>query len=46
VEAAVSVAMGPTVQAHCLTCMGYAIPSRSGPAVSSVGEVLRARLLD
>ncbi len=46
VEAAVSVARGPTVQAHCLTCMGYTIPSREGPAIKSVGEVLRARLLD
>jgi protease-4 len=46
VEAAVAVAKGPTVQAHCLTCMGYTIPSRSGPAITSVGEVLRARLLD
>jgi protease-4 len=46
VEAAVSVAKGPTVQAHCLTCMGYTIPSRGGPAIQSVGEALRARLLD
>jgi protease-4 len=46
VEAAVAVAKGPTVQAHCLTCMGYSIPSRAGPAIGSVGEALKARLLD
>ena len=46
VEAAVAVAKGPTVQAHCLTCMGYSIPSRSSPSAASVGEALKARLLD
>ena len=46
VEAAVSVAKGPTVQAHCLTCLAHSIPSRSRPAIGSVGEALKARLLD
>jgi hypothetical protein len=40
------VAKGPTVQAHCLTCMGYTIPARSGTALASVGDALKARLLD
>lgn len=46
VEAAVAVAKGPTVQAHCLTCMGYSIPSRSGSTIGTFGDALRARLLD
>lgn len=46
VDAAISVAKGPTVQAHCLTCMGYSIPARTGPGAVSVGEVLKARLFD
>jgi protease IV len=46
VDAAISVAQGPTVQAHCLTCMGYTIPARTGLSVGSLGEALRARLLD
>jgi protease-4 len=46
VDAAISVAQGPTVQAHCLTCMGYTIPARTSLSVGSVGEALRARLLD
>ena len=46
VDAALAVAKGPTVQAHCLTCMGYTIPARSGTALASVGDALKARLLD
>lgn len=46
VQAAVSVAKGPTVQAHCLTCLAHSIPSRSGPAFTSVGEAIKAGLLD
>jgi protease-4 len=46
VQAAVSVANGPTVQAHCLTCMGYTIPSHSGPTITSLGGALKARLFD
>jgi protease IV len=46
VEAAVAVAKGPTIQAHCLTCMGYTIPARTNAQPSSLLEALKARLLD
>jgi len=45
VEAALSVARGPTVQAHCLTCMAHSIPSRTTVGVNTVSEALKARLL-
>jgi protease-4 len=45
VEAAVQVATGPTVQAHCLTCLGYGVPART-PRVESLLELVKARLLD
>jgi protease-4 len=44
-EAAVAVAQGPTVQAHCLTCMGHSIPART-PRAETVLEALKARLVD
>jgi protease-4 len=45
VEAAMQVATGPTVQAHCLTCLGYGVPARS-PRVATLLDLLKARLVD
>lgn len=44
VQTAVAVANGPSVQAHCLTCAGYA-PARSGKPTGELA-VLAAKLLD
>ncbi|TPE61176.1 signal peptide peptidase SppA [Sandaracinobacter neustonicus] len=45
VQAAISVASGPTVQVHCLTCMGYSIPSRAA-APAELLPTLKALLAD
>ena len=45
VQAAISVANGPTVQAHCLTCMGYSIPARASAPVELL-PALKALLVD
>lgn len=46
VEAAIAVAAGPTIQAHCLTCLRHAVPRQRGDASTHMLEKLMARLLD
>jgi hypothetical protein len=40
------VARGPSVQAHCLSCVRFSVAGRDAPAPASLLEALRARLLD
>jgi protease-4 len=46
VEAAIAVAKGPTVQAHCLTCLAHGVPRGQADAPAGLLEALKARLLD
>ncbi|MGL6044463.1 MAG: signal peptide peptidase SppA [Sandaracinobacteroides sp.] len=45
-KAAVAVANGPTIQAHCLTCMAYLVPQGAIMDPKALVETLRSRLLD
>ena len=45
VEAAIAVAKGPTVQAHCLTCTGYSVPAQSAGR-TELPALLKALLAD
>jgi len=46
VEAAIAVAAGPTIQAHCLTCMRHAVPRGRADATADVLRAIKARALD
>ena len=45
VEAAIAVAKGPTVQAHCLTCTGYSVPAASA-ARTDIPAIVKSLLAD
>jgi protease-4 len=45
VEAAIAVANGPTVQAHCLTCTGYSVPARAA-ACADIPALVKSLLAD
>lgn len=44
VQAAVAVAKGPTVQAHCLTCIRYGVPQVTADSPVSLSTMVKARL--
>jgi protease-4 len=46
VEAAVAVARGPTIQAHCLTCMAFTVPRGGATDAARFFEALTSRLFD
>ena len=45
VEAAIAVAKGPTVQAHCLTCTGYSVPAGAA-ARTDIPAIVKSLLAD
>jgi protease-4 len=45
VEAAIAVAKGPTVQAHCLTCTGYSVPA-GATARTDIPAIVKSLLAD
>ncbi len=46
VEAAIAIGKGPTIQAHCFTCMAYAVPLGSTRRPETLLAALKTRLVD
>ncbi len=44
VQAAIAVAKGPSIQAHCMTCVRFGVPQPAGDPPASVTSLVKARL--